>query len=63
MQLSHKHIQSFIESWKQDFGEILAPEAARSEATRLLDFFEKFAEGLTRIRRRVQEPPAPPPTT
>lgn len=61
MQLSGKHIQSFIECWKQDFGEILTPEEARVEATRLLDFFQKFAEGLTRIRQRAKEPAAPHP--
>ena len=61
MQLSDKHIQSFIECWKQDFGEILTPDEARVEATRLLDFFQKFAEGLTRIRQRAKELAAPPP--
>lgn len=61
MQLSDKHIHSFIECWKQDFGEILTPEEARVEATRLLAFFHKFAEGLTRIRQRTKEPAALPP--
>jgi len=63
MQLSNEQIQSFIECWKQDFGEILTPEEARVEATRLLDFFQKFAEGLTRIRQRATEPPSSPPIT
>jgi hypothetical protein len=37
--LSDQSIQDFIEAWKQDFGEVLSPETARSEATRLLEFF------------------------
>lgn len=61
MQLRNVQILSFIECWKKDFGEILTPEEARVEATRLLDFFQKFAEGLTRIRQRAKDPAAPPP--
>lgn len=55
MTLSEEQVQSFIECWEKDFGEVLAPEEARSEATRVVEFLEQFAEGLTRIRRRKQE--------
>ncbi len=54
MQLSDEQIQSFIKCWTKDFGEFLTPEQARVEATRLVDFFEHFAEGLTRIRWRAR---------
>jgi archaellum biogenesis protein FlaJ (TadC family) len=63
MQLSDKQIKDLIECWKKDFGEVLSQKEARVEAVRLLDFFQKFAEGLTRIRQRVTEPPAQPPIT
>ncbi len=55
MQLSDQQVQSFIECWQKDFGEVLTPEEARAEAMRLLDFFVIFAEGLTRIQQRGQE--------
>ena len=44
MQLSEEDIQSFIEMWEEEFGETLAPEVARSEARRLIDFFLTLAE-------------------
>lgn len=55
MQLSDQQIQSFIECWKTDFGEVLTAEEARAEAMRLLDFFVIFAEGLTRIQQVGRE--------
>jgi hypothetical protein len=58
MQLSDEQIQGLITAWKADFGEVLSPEQARTEATRLLDFFGKFADGLTRIRKRSKEAPS-----
>ena len=64
MQLSDEHIQSFITCWTKDFGEVLTPEQTRIEATRLVDFFEQFAEGLTRIRRHARpDTHTPPPMT
>lgn len=45
MQPSEQQIQAFAEAWKTDFGEELDPTCARAEALRLLDFFEKLAEG------------------
>ena len=39
MELTDQDVQNFRESWKQDFGEDLSPDRARSEALRLLDFF------------------------
>lgn len=39
MELTDLDVQNFRESWKQDFGEDLSPDRARSEALRLLDFF------------------------
>lgn len=63
MQLSDKQIMDFIECWKKDFGEVLSTDEARIEAVRLLDFFHRFAEGLTRIRQRETQPPTPPPLT
>jgi hypothetical protein len=54
MKLSDEHIQSFIRCWTKAFGEVLTPDQARVEATRLVDFFGQFAEGLTRIRRRAR---------
>ena len=63
MQLSNEQILSFIECWKKDFGEVLTPDQARVEAMRLLDFFEQFAEGLTRIRQRANKMPSATPIT
>ena len=64
MTLSEEQVQSFIECWKKDFGEVLTPEEARAEAMRLLDFFVLFAEGLTRLRKvGLEEVPDPPTTT
>lgn len=61
MQLSDEHIQSFITCWTKDFGEVLTPEEARVEATRLVEFFGQFAEGLTRIRWRARTDTNTPP--
>lgn len=58
MQLSDEQINTFIEAWKMDFGEILTFEDARAEASRLLEFFGQFSEGLARIRHRARETPA-----
>ena len=55
MQLSDQHIKEFIEAWKADFGETLTASEARAEATKLLDFFAQFAEGLTRIRQQARD--------
>jgi hypothetical protein len=46
MPLSDEQIQSFIEAWRVDFGEVLTPDVARSEANRLLDFFAAMAQIL-----------------
>lgn len=54
MKLSDEQVQSFIECWKKDFGEVLTPEEARAEAMRLLDFFAALAEMLRHPR---QSPP------
>lgn len=56
MQLSNEQIQSFIECWKKDFGEVLAPEEASVEATRLLDFFAALAEMLRRPQQKPSQP-------
>jgi archaellum biogenesis protein FlaJ (TadC family) len=53
--LTNQQIQDFIDAWKGDFNETLSFEEARAEATRLLDFFAQFAEGLTAIRDRKEE--------
>lgn len=50
MQLSDQQIQSFIECWKKDFGEVLTAEEARVEAIRLLEFFAVLADMLRRDR-------------
>lgn len=55
MQLSEEQIQSFIECWKKDFGEILTPDQARVEAVRLLAFFAALDEML----RHARQSPAP----
>lgn len=39
IELSHEDIQTFVEAWKEDFGEVLTPECAESEILRLLHFF------------------------
>jgi hypothetical protein len=57
MKLSEEQIERFIECWRQDFGEVLTPERARSEAMRLLDFFAALAEMLRRPRRIPKEDP------
>lgn len=48
MTLSEQEIQDFIDAWRTDFGETLAPAAARSEALRLIDFFAWMAEEVAR---------------
>lgn len=48
MKLSEEQIQSFIECWREDFGETLTRELATIEATRLLDFFAAMADLLHR---------------
>ena len=55
MLLNDEQIRHFAEAWKEDFGEVLTLEEARAEAMRLLEFFAQFAEGLERIRSRVDE--------
>lgn len=52
MTLSDQEVQEFIEAWRADFGEVLSPEAAHSEALRLIDFFAWMAEQLGRPIRR-----------
>lgn len=39
MELTEEDIASFIAMWKEEFGDTLAPDVARQEAQRLLDFF------------------------
>ena len=39
MQLSKQQVQDFIEAWREDFGETLSFESAKTEANHLLDFF------------------------
>ena len=56
MTLSEEQVQSFIECWEKDFGEVLTPEEARAEAMRLLDFFAALAEMLRHPRQ------SPPPS-
>ena len=55
MQLSDEQIESFIECWKKDFGEVLTPDQARVEAVRLLDFFVALDEML----RHPRQSPSP----
>jgi len=55
MQLSNEQILSFIECWEKDFGEVLAPDQARVEAMRLLDFFAALAETLRRPRQKASQ--------
>lgn len=63
MTLSDQQVQDFIECWRKDFREVLTPAEARAEAMRLLDFFETFAEGLTRLRWEAQRDASAPSTT
>jgi len=58
MQLSEKQINDLIEAWKADFGETLSPDAARSEALRLLDFFVWMVDELTAQKRQTGASPA-----
>ena len=44
MQLTPDDISSFIDAWEADFDERLSPEAADSEAQRLIAFFLSLAE-------------------
>jgi hypothetical protein len=39
MSLGDEQIHFFIVAWQVDFGEVLTPKLARSEASRLLDLF------------------------
>lgn len=44
--LSDADVAEFINAWQADFGEVLSPEEARSEALRLLHFFGTLEEAL-----------------
>jgi hypothetical protein len=46
MDIPEETITDFIRGWKQEFGEELSRDEARSQASRLLDFFLKLAEPL-----------------
>lgn len=39
MDLTEADIQEFATLWRQEFGEELSPDAARSEATRFLELY------------------------
>jgi hypothetical protein len=39
-----QEIDDFITAWKNDFYEVLTPEVARSELSRLLTFFVEMAK-------------------
>ena len=63
MRLSEEQVQSFIECWQKDFGEVLTPEEARAEAMRVLDFFAALAEMLRHPRQSPPSPRSDIPTT
>jgi hypothetical protein len=46
MELSEDQIRSFIECWHSDFGDVLTPDQARVEATRLLEFFGALVDAF-----------------
>jgi hypothetical protein len=55
MRFSDERIQSFIENWRRDFGELLTPAQANQELERLLEFFAALADGLAAQRRRARD--------
>ena len=64
MNLSNQQIQDFIEAWRKDFDETLSFEAAKDEATRLVDFFAQMEDALRTQRALVNKanrPSDPPP--
>ena len=44
LKVTDQEIDDFITAWKNDFDEVLTPEAARSELSRLLTFFVEMAK-------------------
>jgi len=62
MTLSDDDIQEFVVAWQQDFGELLLPETARSEATCLIDFFAWMTEELGYEQRAANVLPIDAPT-
>lgn len=46
MDLTEEDVNDFIVAWNKDFGETPAPDVARSEMRRLLDFFVTLEELL-----------------
>jgi hypothetical protein len=63
MELSEAQIKDFIGCWKRDFGEELAPDMARAEAMRLLDFFATLADVFASSQAAVTEAEDGAPTT
>lgn len=56
MELKDEEAKEFRESWKQDFGEDLSPDRARSEALRLLDFFATLDEAHRTVEEEGSSP-------
>lgn len=46
MHLTDEDIQEFIRIWKEEFGEDITPEAARAQATELLELYALLARPL-----------------
>ena len=44
LKVTDQEIDDFITAWKNDFDEVLTPEAARSELFHLLTFFVEMAK-------------------
>jgi hypothetical protein len=60
-----KQIHDFIEAWRKDFGETLSFDAAKLEATRLVEFFIEMENALLAQRALTTESEkiVPPPSS
>jgi hypothetical protein len=50
LDITPQDLKSFITMWRRAFGATLSPEAAESEALRLIDFFLTLAEERSKER-------------
>ena len=57
MQLTDHDIREFTEAWRKDFGEVLSPDQARHEATKIIRLFRSIAHDMIRAHQERHEPP------
>ena len=57
MKLTDEDIREFTEIWSREFGEVLAPDQARHEATQLLELYFLLAQPLPTPESKVDASP------